>query len=61
MAAALVQRGGAAPTQYTPPLARLAGMHRLPTLDAAAKLHVEIELAPKDPELDTFATSVGDP
>ncbi|HEY1728934.1 MAG TPA: protease pro-enzyme activation domain-containing protein [Candidatus Baltobacteraceae bacterium] len=61
MAAALVQRGGAAPTQYTPPLARLAGMHRLPTLDAAAKLHVEIELTPKDSSLDTFAVSVGDP
>ncbi|MGH7717112.1 MAG: S53 family peptidase [Vulcanimicrobiaceae bacterium] len=62
MAAVLAQRGSAAPsTQFTPPLARLAGMHRLPTLDAAAKLHVEIELMPKDPSLDHFALAVGDP
>jgi xanthomonalisin len=62
MAAAVAQRGGAAPsTQYTPPLARLGGMHRLPTLDAAAKLHIEIELTPKDPSLDRFALAVGDP
>ncbi len=63
MAAALAARGGAAPstTQYTPPLARLAGMHRLPTLDAAAKLHVEIELLPKDSGLNSFALAVGDP
>ena len=62
MAAALAQRGGAAPsTQFTPPLARLAGTHLLPTLDAAAKLHVEIELTPKDPSLDRFALAVGDP
>lgn len=36
-------------------------MHRLTTLDAAAKLRVEIELAPKDPSLDKLALDVGDP
>jgi subtilase family serine protease len=36
-------------------------MQRLSTLDAAARLRVEIELEPKDPSLDRLALSVGDP
>lgn len=36
-------------------------MQRQPTLDAAARLRVEIELMPKDPSLDRLALSVGDP
>lgn len=46
--------------QFSPPLARLAGMHRLPSLDAAALLRVDIELTPKLP-LESLATAVGDP
>ncbi|MBV8423709.1 MAG: hypothetical protein JO349_00845, partial [Candidatus Eremiobacteraeota bacterium] len=61
-AAALAARGAAAPSaQFTPPLARLAEMHRLPTLDAAARLRIEIELMPRDPSLDALALAVGDP
>ena len=36
-------------------------MHRISTVDVAARLHIEIELAPKDASLDKLALSVGDP
>ena len=36
-------------------------MHRLPSLDAAARLRIEIELQPKDASLDDLALAVGDP
>ncbi|MBV8601664.1 MAG: hypothetical protein JO359_08910 [Candidatus Eremiobacteraeota bacterium] len=56
-----MQRTDAAPSQYSPPLARLAGMQRLSTVDAAARLRIEFELAPRDPTLDRLALAVGDP
>jgi len=51
----------AAGTEFTPPLARLSGMHKLPSLDAAARLRIEIELQPKNPGLGKLALDVGDP
>ncbi|MBV8151954.1 MAG: hypothetical protein JOY59_10390, partial [Candidatus Eremiobacteraeota bacterium] len=60
-AAMSVEQASAAGSSYTPPLARLAGMHRLSSVDAAARLHVAVELAPKDSSLERLALSVGDP
>lgn len=54
-------KAGAASSTFAPPLARLAGMHRLPSLDAAARLRIEIELDPRDTSIETLALAIGDP
>ncbi|MEO6990262.1 MAG: protease pro-enzyme activation domain-containing protein, partial [Candidatus Baltobacteraceae bacterium] len=51
----------AASSRFSPPAPQLEGLTRQTRLDAAPRIHLVVELQPKDPSLDALAASILDP